>query len=229
MPGRAAGPASVAAAGYLPALREAPAVRPGRGDAGRCCPALPFPLRSRRAPRRSRRLLPASSPPLGPLAAAAIMKVELCSFSGYKIYPGHGRRYARTDGKVFQFLNAKCESAFLSKRNPRQINWTVLYRRKHKKGQSEEVQKKRTRRAVKFQRAITGASLAEIMAKRNQKPEVRKAQREQAIRAAKEAKKAKQATKKTAVSAAKAPTKAAPKQKIVKPVKVSAPRVGGKR
>ncbi|KAH0517725.1 60S ribosomal protein L24 [Microtus ochrogaster] len=171
--------------------------------------------------------------------------VELCSFSGYKIYPGHGRRYARTDGKVFQFLNAKCESAFLSKRNPRQINWTVLYRRKHKKGQSinwtvlyrrkhkkgqsEEIQKKRTRRAVKFQRAITGASLADIMAKRNQKPEVRKAQREQAIRAAKEAKKAKQASKKTAMAAAKAPTKAAPKQKIVKPVKVSAPRVGGKR
>lgn len=27
-------------------------------------------------------------------------RVELCSFSGYKIYPGHGRRYARTDGKV---------------------------------------------------------------------------------------------------------------------------------
>ncbi|KFO36606.1 Zinc finger and BTB domain-containing protein 11 [Fukomys damarensis] len=130
-------------------------------------------------------------------------RVELCSFSGYKIYPGHGRRYARTDGKVFQFLNAKCESAFLSKRNPRQINWTVLYRRKHKKGQSEEIQKKRTRRAVKFQRAITGASLADIMAKRNQKPEVRKAQREQAIRAAKEAKKAKQASKKTAMAAAK--------------------------
>uniref|UniRef100_A0A2I3G0L5 Large ribosomal subunit protein eL24 n=1 Tax=Nomascus leucogenys TaxID=61853 RepID=A0A2I3G0L5_NOMLE len=101
------------------------------------------------------------------------MKVELCSFSG---------RYARTNGKVFQFLNSKCESAFLSKRNPRQINWTVLYRRKHKKGQSEEIQKKRTRQAVKFQRAITGASLADIMAKRNQKPEVRKAQREQAIR-----------------------------------------------
>ena len=68
---------------------------------------------------------------------AVAMKVELCSFSGYKIYPGHGRRYARTDGKVFQFLNAKCESAFLSKRNPRQVNWTVLYQRKHKKGQSE--------------------------------------------------------------------------------------------
>ncbi|KAF3814438.1 hypothetical protein GH733_017596 [Mirounga leonina] len=63
------------------------------------------------------------------------------------------------------------------------------------------------------------------MAKRNQKPEGRKAQREQAIRAAKEAKKAKQASKKTALS----PIKSAPKQKIVKPVKVSVPRVGGKR
>ncbi|KAI3356358.1 hypothetical protein L3Q82_017574, partial [Scortum barcoo] len=156
-------------------------------------------------------------PVLRPLVA--IMKVELCSFSGYKIYPGHGRRYARIDGKVFQFLNSKCESAFLAKRNPRQINWTVLYRRKHKKGQSEEVAKKRTRRAVKFQRAITGASLAEIMAKRNQKPEVRKAQREQAIRAAKEAKKAKQAAKKPAAPSAKASTKTAQKPKIAKPMK----------
>uniref|UniRef100_A0A2K6JNV4 Large ribosomal subunit protein eL24 n=2 Tax=Rhinopithecus TaxID=542827 RepID=A0A2K6JNV4_RHIBE len=148
------------------------------------------------------------------------MKVELCSFSGYKIYPGHGKHYARTDGKVFQFLNAKCELVFLSKRNPRQINWTVLYRRKHKKGQSEEIQKKRIRPAIRFQRAITGVSLAAIMTKRNHKPEVRKAQREQAIRAAKEAKEAKQASKKTAMAAA------TPKQKIVKPVKVSAPRVG---
>nr|AFM86074.1 60S ribosomal protein L24 [Callorhinchus milii] len=157
------------------------------------------------------------------------MKVELCSFSGYKIYPGHGKRYARIDGKVFQFLNSKCESAFLSKRNPRQINWTVLYRRKHKKGQSEEIQKKRSRRAVKFQRAITGASLAEILAKRNQKPEVRKAQRERAIRAAKEAKKAKAATKKVTAPTTKAPQKSVGKQKFAKPMKTQAPRVGGKR
>ncbi|MEQ2227912.1 60S ribosomal protein L24, partial [Ilyodon furcidens] len=74
----------------------------------------------------------------------------------------------------------------------------------HKKGDwREEVTKKRSRRAVKFQRAITGASLAEILAKRNQKPEVRKAQREQAIRAAKEAKKAKQAAKKPTAASAK--------------------------
>jgi large subunit ribosomal protein L24e len=36
----------------------------------------------------------------------------VCSFSGYKIYLGHERRYVRINGKVFQFLNAKYESAF---------------------------------------------------------------------------------------------------------------------
>lgn len=46
-------------------------------------------------------------------------------------------------------------------------------RRKHKKGQEEEQQKRRTRRTHKFQRAIVGASLSEIQAKRNMKPEVK--------------------------------------------------------
>merc|ERR1712037_888340 len=72
--------------------------------------------------------------------------------------------------------------AHMLKRNPRKITWTVLYRRKHKKGLEEDVTKKRTRRAQKFQRAVVGATLQDIMAKRNQKPEVRKAQREQAVR-----------------------------------------------
>ena len=68
------------------------------------------------------------------------------------------------------------------RRNPRKITWTVLYRRKHRKGIEEEQIKKKTRRTTKFQRAIVGASLTEILAKRNMKPEVRQAQREQAIR-----------------------------------------------
>merc|ERR1712044_130824 len=102
----------------------------------------------------------------------------------------------KTDGRAFTFLNAKCEKSHLMKRNPREINWTVLYRRKHKKGQIEEQVKRRTRRTQKFTRAITGATLSDIMAKRNQKPEVRKAQREQAIRAFKEKQKVKDAQKK---------------------------------
>merc|ERR1712024_109194 len=114
------------------------------------------------------------------------MKLELCNFSGYKIYPGHGKKFIRIDGKLFNFLSKKSERSFLMKRNPRKISWTVLYRKKHKKGTQEEISKKRTRRTAKFQRAIQGASLEAIMAKRNMKPEVREAQRDQAIKAAKD-------------------------------------------
>lgn len=113
------------------------------------------------------------------------------------------------------------------KRNPRKVTWTVLYRRKHKKGTEEEQQKRRTRRTQKFQRAIVGASLTEILAKRNMKPEVRKAQREQAIKVAKDQKKAKKADKKAA--APPAAKKSQPKQKAAKNVQKAAPRVGGKR
>merc|ERR1711974_405141 len=151
------------------------------------------------------------------------MRIELCSYSGLKIYPGHGKRMVKADGRVYNFLSHKCERSHTMKRNPREINWTVLYRRKHKKGQQEEQVKRRTRRTQKFTRAITGATLSDIMAKRNQKPEVRKAQREQAIRAFKEKQKLKDAQKKPAA------TKAPSKQKATKNVAKSAPRVGGKR
>merc|ERR1712203_302927 len=146
------------------------------------------------------------------------MKFELCSFSGFKIYPG--------DGRTYKFLSAKTQRAHDLKRNPRKITWTVLYRRKHRKGIEEESTRKRTKKTQKFQRAVVGASLSEILAKRNQKPEVRKAQREQAIRAAKDAKKAAKPAKKAAAKDAKA-TKS--KDKAVKNVQKAAPRVGGKR
>merc|ERR1712008_189363 len=96
---------------------------------------------------------------------------------------------------------SRTHKAHILKSNPREVTWTVLYRRKHKKGIEEEAAKKRTKRTQKFQRAFVGATLQDIMAKRNQKPEVRKAQREQAIRAAKEVKKTTKATTKKAPAA----------------------------
>merc|ERR1711992_231668 len=152
------------------------------------------------------------------------MKIDLCCYSGYKIYPGHGRTLVKGDGKSYKFLSSRTHKAHMLKRNPRKITWTVLYRRKHKKGLEEDVTKKRTRRAQKFQRAVVGATLQDIMAKRNQKPEVRKAQREQAVRAAKDQKKA---TVKKPVVKDKAAQKA---QKATKNAPKAGPgRVGGKR
>merc|ERR1711963_892219 len=97
-----------------------------------------------------------------------IMKIELCSYSGYKIYPGRGRTLIKQDGKTFKFLDGRSHRAHLLKRNPRKVTWTVLYRRKHRKGIEEEVSKKRTKRTQKFQRAVVGATLQDILAKRNQ-------------------------------------------------------------
>ncbi|KAK2488929.1 hypothetical protein MC885_013752 [Smutsia gigantea] len=113
---------------------------------------------------------PLQNPAFGSPAAA--LKVKPCSFREHKIYAGHGRPYTRTDWKVFQFFNVKCESAFLFEGNPQQINWTVHYKREHRKVQLEEIQKKRTCRTIRFQRTITSASLADIMTKRNQELEV---------------------------------------------------------
>ncbi|CCJ29311.1 unnamed protein product [Pneumocystis jirovecii] len=118
------------------------------------------------------------------------MRIEVDSFGGNKIYPGRGKIYVRLDNKVFRFLFRKTCSLFLQRINPRKVSWTVLYRRLHKKGITEEVAKKRSRRTIKHQRAIVGASLEMIMEKRNQREEVRLSLRQIAIKDAKEKKRA---------------------------------------
>ncbi|KRZ29408.1 Serine protease HTRA2, mitochondrial, partial [Trichinella pseudospiralis] len=148
---------------------------------------------------------------------------ETCNFSGYKIHPGKGKR------AVHIFINGKCERSFRMKRNPRKTLWTVFYRRKHKKGvHAEEVVKRRVKRTTKFQRDIGKLTVEDILKRRNQRPEFRQAQREQAVKAAKEktreAKAARKAEKMRAAQKA-----AAGRLKIAKPVKQQAPRVGGKR
>lgn len=85
-------------------------------------------------------------------------------------------------------MNGKCESHFLTKKNPRKFHWTTFYRRLHKKGTSEEVAKRKVRRTTKFQRAVVGATWDEIVAKRNQPMAVRIANRDAAVEAAKQKK-----------------------------------------
>ncbi|VDD88031.1 unnamed protein product [Enterobius vermicularis] len=157
------------------------------------------------------------------------MKIETCCFSGYKIHPGHGKRLVKADGKVQIFINNKCLQSHFLKRNPRDVPWTVLYRRKHKKGVhgEENVQRKRTKRVIPIaSRAVGNMSLEALLAARNQRPEFRKAQREQAIKAAKQAARQAKAERKAANKSKRAATT---KQKVPKPVKMSQPRVGGKR
>jgi len=103
----------------------------------------------------------------------------------------------RADQKSFKFINRKSKSQFLQRLNPRKIAWTQLYRRMHKKGTMEESTRKKTRKVSKTtNKAVVGMTLDVIKAKRSQKPEVRAAAREAALREIKERNKAKQAAKK---------------------------------
>ncbi|GBE84427.1 60S ribosomal protein [Sparassis crispa] len=120
------------------------------------------------------------------------MKVEIDIFSGYRIYPSKGKLFVRGDNKIFRFSTGKTESLFLQRKNPRKIAWTQVFRRMHKKGITEEVAKKRSRKTVKHQRGIVGADLAAIAARRNQTAQVRALQRTTAIQKAKAEKKAKE-------------------------------------
>lgn len=116
-------------------------------------------------------------------------RTEICAFSGFKIYPGHGIIFVRGDSKAFRLLNGKCTAHFKSKKNPRKFDWTVFYRRLHKKGTTEEVAKRRARKTVKVQRAIVGATWEEIVAKRSEPESVKKAARTAATEEAKKKKK----------------------------------------
>ena len=140
---------------------------------------------------------------------------QKCYFSGYNIYPGQGVTYIRVDAKAFTFHSKKTKSFFLRKRNPRKISWTAAYRIVHKKGITAASARRRVRRTVKVERAIVGASLEQIKAKRAQTPAFRQAQREAAIREAKQ--KAKDLKKKSAAKKkAAAPAQAAPKAAAAK-------------
>ena len=143
-----------------------------------------------------------------------VVKTETCSFSGLRIYPGHGIFFVRGDAKGFRFINRKVKSLFTQRLNPRKLAWTIMYRRMHKKGTLEDTGKKKARKVNKSStKAVVGASLELIKAKRTQKPEVRAAAREAALREVKERTKAKQAEKKASKPKAAPQAKAAaPKQ-----------------
>ncbi|KAL2543645.1 60S ribosomal protein L24 [Forsythia ovata] len=116
-----------------------------------------------------------------------VLKTELCRFSGAKIYPGRGIRFIRSDSQVFLFVNSKCKRYFHNRLRPAKLTWTAVYRKQHKKDIAAETVKKRRRTTKKpYSRSIVGATLEVIQKKRAEKPEVRDAAREAALREIKE-------------------------------------------
>lgn len=102
------------------------------------------------------------------------MRVEVCSYSGFKIHPGHGKTYIQKDTKTFRFISSKSESLFFAKKKAQDVNWTVFCKRKNRKGIVEETETKQEKKTTKTQRAIAGMSLEDIEKKKREVAELRR-------------------------------------------------------
>ena len=114
-----------------------------------------------------------------------VIKTDLCPYTEYKIYPGHGIRFIAKDAKVHYFISKKARRLYRQKIKPVKLRWTQAWRRMNKKGKVDESGKKRTRKVQKFQKAIVGMSLDDIKKKKAQKPELRQVAKEAAAKEAK--------------------------------------------
>lgn len=102
------------------------------------------------------------------------------------MYPGRGQRFIGRDGKVHLFLNSKCASLFHQRKKAVRLTWTQGWRRLNKKMRVEATQKKRSRKTTKIQKAIVGLTVDDIKRKKAQKPELRQAARDAALKEARE-------------------------------------------
>ena len=92
-----------------------------------------------------------------------VIKFSTCTFSEYKIAPGHGMKYAEVNGKVHTFISKKTFRLYRQAKKPLSIRWTLKWRTAHKKGKVEDSKKnQRKEKTVKQVKAIVGLSLDEI-------------------------------------------------------------------
>ncbi|GMI44495.1 hypothetical protein TrCOL_g7806 [Triparma columacea] len=127
-----------------------------------------------------------------------VIKTEICAFSDYRIYPGNGMLFVRRDGRPVTLGSSKAKSMMEQRKKPSKLVWTQAWRKGHKKGLSETVLKKRTRKVNKIQRAVVGASIDEIAKRSTQNKAFRDAQQKAAKKEIKDRKAAaKKDTKKS--------------------------------
>ena len=92
-----------------------------------------------------------------------VIKYNICSFSEYKIAPGHGLKYCEVNSRTHMFISKKVHRLYLHGKKPLNIRWSLKWRNAHKKGKVEEAKKKVNRQKKERQvKAIVGLSLEEI-------------------------------------------------------------------
>merc|ERR1712051_830770 len=155
-----------------------------------------------------------------------VTKTDQCSYTQYKIVPGRGTRFISKDGRTHYFISTRARSLYHQKIKPVKLTWNMAWRAHNKKIKVDDIQKKRSRKTTRIQKAVVGMSIEEI---RRKKAESREDRDKNADAAAKEIKdrKAKQmqAKKQQAAKNQKGGNKAA--DKAVKNVKAA--KAGGRK
>ena len=91
-----------------------------------------------------------------------VTKTEKCSYTEYKIVPGRGVRFISKDGRVHYFITHKAKSLFHQKIKPVKLTWTQAWRAYNKKIKVDDIQKKRSRKTTRIQKAVVGMSIEDI-------------------------------------------------------------------
>merc|ERR1712086_192143 len=138
-----------------------------------------------------------------------VTKTEMCSYTENRIYPGRGRRHIGKDGKTYFFISTKARSMFHQKIKAVKLTWTLAWRRFNKKIRVDELNKKRSRKTTRVQKAVVGMSLDEIKRRKNESRAERDQKHDVAVKEIKDRKIKEMAAKK--VEKAKANKAAAPK------------------
>ena len=95
------------------------------------------------------------------------------------------------------FIDQKSRSLYDQRIKAQRLTWTQAWRRRNKKGRVETAAKKKGKKTARVFKSIAGITIEDIKKRRDAKPDLRKAQRETALREVKEkAKKAAEDKKK---------------------------------
>ena len=141
-----------------------------------------------------------------------VVKTETCFFSEIRIYPGHGSRFARRDGRLLIFASHKSSAQYHNRKRAQTLRWTKAWRRANKKvAVDKQLTKKLVKKTAKVFKSFVGLSLDDL--KQRQTEDYKKAQQQAAERAKKAPAAKKEVKKAEAVVKVKVPKAVATRMK----------------
>ena len=55
-----------------------------------------------------------------------VIKTDTCSFSEFRVYPGHGMRFVRRDGAMLILSSSKTKGLLNQRKKPAKLHWTQV-------------------------------------------------------------------------------------------------------